>query len=210
MGDDGIQHWYEVDLLGDPTDEQGYTDEDDEDDEDRADLDTFAVDLLGDYNFGPDSRPWYDMDLYREPVIPDIDEIEEETTKESGFAPKEEVVEVEVEVEVEASTKEEPQVKKKEPIVNKETSKKVDEKKLKEEKKEKDLTNKKSGDPEIKKEDVPKKDKLVTKPDAATEKKEKKVEKPLVKEPMKEKKIEDKPKTEKKDPVIPDIDEMEE
>merc|ERR1712048_670950 len=74
--------------------------------------------------------------------------------------------------------------------------------KLKEEKKEKDLTNKKSGDPEIMKEDVPKKDKLVTKPDAATEKKEKKVEKPLVKEPIKEKKIEDKPKTEKKDPEL--------
>jgi len=206
--DDGIQHWYEVDLLGDPTVEQGYTDEDDEDDEDRTDLDTFAVDLLGDYNFGPDSRPWYDMDLYRDPVIPDIDEMEEETTTESGFAPKEEVVEetpipnvIEDPPKIdEASTKEEPQVKKKEPSVNKETSKKVDEKKLKEEKKEKDLTNKKSGDPEIKKEDVPKKDKLVTKPDAATEKKEKKVEKPLVKEPIKEKKIEDKPKTEKKDP----------
>merc|ERR1712029_1154043 len=148
--DDGIQHWYEVDLLGDPTVEQGYTDEDDEDDEDRTDLDTFAVDLLGDYNFGPDSRPWYDMDLYRDPVIPDIDEMEEETTTESGFAPKEEVVEETPIPNViedppkkdEASTKEEPQVKKKEPSVNKETSKKVDEKKLKEEKKEKDLTNK--------------------------------------------------------------------
>jgi len=93
--DDGIKHWYEVDLFGDPTVDQGFSkDDDEEEDIEPIEMNLFGIDLLGDYDIGPDERSWYDVDLYRDIVIPEIqeDEGEDNGDEDSGYSPISEVV----------------------------------------------------------------------------------------------------------------------
>ena len=89
--DDGVKHWYEVDLFGDPTVDQGFVNDEEDDDRDEAteevDYSVFGVDWLGDYRQSLDSRSWYEVDLYRDPVVPDIEE--EEYIEVSSFKPAE-------------------------------------------------------------------------------------------------------------------------
>ena len=80
---DGVRRWYEVDLLGNPVVDQGFVDEDDE--EEEGDISAFGVDLLGNYYYSLDNRNWYDIDLYREPITPELEEEDEEMDQDSGF-----------------------------------------------------------------------------------------------------------------------------
>ena len=66
--DDGVDHWYEADLLSWPADSAGFHDQEDEgDDEDDDDADVLSVNLLGYYET-VDNRNWFDVDLFSEPI----------------------------------------------------------------------------------------------------------------------------------------------
>jgi hypothetical protein len=56
------------------------SDEEEEDEE----MSIFGIDFLGDYHYSIDDRNWYEVDLYREPVIPEIEE-DQEMDQDTGF-----------------------------------------------------------------------------------------------------------------------------
>ena len=82
--DDGVKRWYHVDLLGDPTVQQGFYN-DDEDGEPPEEVSPFGVNLLGEYYKGLDDRLWYEVDLYGDIVIPEIEDEEDIEEIDSGF-----------------------------------------------------------------------------------------------------------------------------
>jgi len=101
--DDGIKHWYEVDLLSLPG-ASGY--------EEDTEPSIFTVDLLGSEYESPDNRNWYEIDLYSEPVSA-ADEAEE--TSSDDVDTDEDIDEpVEREFAEEETTGEEPQLEEEE------------------------------------------------------------------------------------------------
>merc|ERR1712228_936192 len=101
--DDGIKHWYEVDLLSLPG-ASGY--------EEDMEPSIFTVDLLGSEYESPDNRNWYEIDLYSEPVSA-ADEAEETSSDDVGT--DEDIDEpVEREFAEEETTGEEPQLEEEE------------------------------------------------------------------------------------------------
>ena len=88
--DDGQDHWYEVDLLGAPA-PQGFSQEQEDEDEDEEDIEEISplsLDLLGSDYQSSDSRNWYDVDLWGEPVIVPLEEEQEEEdqVQDSGYS----------------------------------------------------------------------------------------------------------------------------